>query len=68
MPEPTEGPAQELTPDHQPNLQLGDDTNEPEDELTRIRKLLRPSAIPGVDDWGIPPASSEPCDAELEVS
>ncbi|KAI0761113.1 HCNGP-like protein-domain-containing protein [Irpex lacteus] len=28
--------------------------NEPEDELTRIRTLLRPSPIPGVDDWGIP--------------
>ena len=38
-----------------------------QDELTRIRALLHPPAILGVDDWGIPPESSEPCDPALFV-
>ncbi|KAI5888487.1 HCNGP-domain-containing protein [Schizophyllum commune H4-8] len=39
---------------------------QPTDELTRIRELLQPPPIPGVADWGIPPASSDPCDPALE--
>jgi hypothetical protein len=39
----------------------------PQDELARIRTLLRPSPIPGVADWGIPLASEEPCDPAIEV-
>ncbi|KAF7360112.1 HCNGP-domain-containing protein [Mycena venus] len=39
---------------------------DPQDELTRIRALLKPAPIPGVDDWGIPPASTEPCDPALQ--
>ncbi|KAG5728962.1 hypothetical protein E4T56_gene17714 [Termitomyces sp. T112] len=35
------------------------------DELTRIRALLVPPPIPGVEDWGIPRASSEPPDAAI---
>ena len=38
-----------------------------QDELTRIRALLHPPPIQGVDDWGIPPESSEPCDPALFV-
>lgn len=37
------------------------------DELTRIRTLLRPPPIPGVEDWGILPPSSERCDPGIEV-
>jgi hypothetical protein len=40
---------------------------DPQDELTRIRALLKPAPIPGVDDWGIPPASAEPCDPALQT-
>ncbi|KAF7351444.1 HCNGP-domain-containing protein [Mycena sanguinolenta] len=40
---------------------------DPEDELTRIRELLKPAPIPGVEDWGIPPASTEPCDPALQT-
>ncbi|KAJ7664730.1 HCNGP-like protein-domain-containing protein [Mycena rosella] len=42
-------------------------TTGPEDELTRIRTLLRPAPIPGVEDWGIPPASTEPCDPAIQT-
>ena len=38
-----------------------------QDELSRIRALLQPPPIQGVDDWGIPPESSEPCDPALFV-
>ena len=38
-----------------------------QDELSRIRQLLHPPPISGVDDWGIPPESSEPCDSALYV-
>ncbi|GBE85331.1 HCNGP-like protein-domain-containing protein [Sparassis latifolia] len=40
---------------------------EPSDELTRVRAALRPPPIPGVEDWGIPPESSEPCDPAIEA-
>jgi len=40
---------------------------DPQDELTRIRALLMPPPIPGVEDWGIPPASTEPCDPALQT-
>ena len=38
-----------------------------DDEIAAIRALLRPPSIPGVEDWGIPPAPSGPCDPDLEV-
>jgi hypothetical protein len=37
------------------------------DELSQIRHLLRPPPIPGMDDWGIPPESTEPCDPAIKV-
>lgn len=40
---------------------------EPQDELSQIRKLLRPEPIPGVVDWGIPPECDTPCDPALLV-
>ncbi|KAH9050268.1 HCNGP-like protein-domain-containing protein [Lactarius hengduanensis] len=36
-------------------------------ELSQIRDLLRPPPIPGVPDWGIPPASTEPCEPAIEA-
>lgn len=32
-----------------------------------IRDLLRPPPVPGVSDWGIPPASAELCEPAIEV-
>ncbi|TFK85474.1 HCNGP-domain-containing protein [Polyporus arcularius HHB13444] len=40
---------------------------EPTDELAQIRRLLRPPPIPGVQDWGIPPEPTEPCDESIEA-
>ncbi|KAJ8503150.1 hypothetical protein ONZ45_g11113 [Pleurotus djamor] len=37
------------------------------DELADIRALLRPPQIPGLDDWGIPPESTEPCNPAIET-
>ncbi|KAI0739207.1 HCNGP-like protein-domain-containing protein [Daedaleopsis nitida] len=37
------------------------------DELTRTRHLLRPPPIPGVQDWGIPPEPTEPCDEAVKA-
>jgi hypothetical protein len=42
-------------------------SEEPQDELFRIRTLVRPPPIPGVVDWGIPPESDEPGDAAIAV-
>lgn len=40
-------------------------SEEGQDELSRIRVLLRPAPIPGVDDWGIPPECNEPADPAI---
>ncbi|RPD53149.1 HCNGP-domain-containing protein [Lentinus tigrinus ALCF2SS1-6] len=40
---------------------------EPTDELARIRQLLRPPPIPGLQDWGIPPETTEPCDESIKA-
>ncbi|KAF8518387.1 HCNGP-like protein-domain-containing protein [Hysterangium stoloniferum] len=53
---------------HDTNTSPHPSASNPEDELTRIRACLRPPPIPGVEDWGIPPATAEPCDPELEAS
>lgn len=54
-------------PDTIPEETLPQDNGFPVDELTRIRALLRPPPIPGVDDWGIPPEPSGQCDADIEA-
>jgi len=36
-------------------------------ELAKIRELLRPPPIPGVPDWGITPATAEPCEPAIEA-
>lgn len=40
---------------------------ERQEELLRIRLLLRPPPLPNVEDWGIPPESTEPADAAITV-
>ncbi|KAF8634229.1 hypothetical protein AX15_000993 [Amanita polypyramis BW_CC] len=40
-------------------------SREPTDEISRIRRLLRPPPIPDVEDWGIPPESQQPCDPAI---
>ncbi|KAI0697025.1 HCNGP-like protein-domain-containing protein [Cytidiella melzeri] len=44
-----------------------DTGNEPEDELSSIRKALQPPPIPGVDDWGIPLEPNGECDPSIEA-
>ncbi|KAF7973684.1 hypothetical protein HWV62_14678 [Athelia sp. TMB] len=36
-------------------------------EIFQIRALLKPSPIPGVENWGIPPETTDPCDPEIEA-
>ncbi|CAK5271775.1 unnamed protein product [Mycena citricolor] len=55
-PEGLEQPEASTSALPQPKLALPGLT-EPADELVRIRELLRPPQIPGLDNWGIPPAS-----------
>jgi len=50
-----------------PSSNMQDTTGEPPDELFQIRSLLRPPPIPGTDDWGIPPESTEPCDPAIKT-
>lgn len=40
-------------------------SEEVQDELSRIRALLRPPPIPGVEDWGIPPECDESGDPAI---
>lgn len=42
-------------------------SEEPADELSRVRALLRPPPIPGMQDWGIPPLSTEPLNPAIET-
>lgn len=42
-------------------------THQDAEELGRLRELLLPAPIEGLEDWGIPPETSEPCDPALEV-
>ena len=44
------------------------DPPEPPDDLQRIRTLLLPPPIQGVDDWGIPPEPEGQCDPAINVS
>jgi len=44
-----------------------DDNSGDLSELSNVRELLRPPPIPGVPDWGIPPATAEPCEPAIEA-
>ncbi|KAF7316028.1 HCNGP-domain-containing protein [Mycena indigotica] len=53
--------------DTKPNTDASSSSVSRFDELTRIRELLRPAPIPGLVDWGIPPAPDGPCDPAMEA-
>ena len=42
-------------------------SNEEGTEQARLRRALRPRPVPGLQDWGIPPAPTGPVDAEVSV-
>ena len=44
----------------------GEESND--EQMRRLGQLLMPPPIDGLVDWGIPPATAEPCDPALEVS
>jgi len=52
-------------PEAGPNEAGQDVGDDPEDDMSRIRALLRPPPIPGVEDWGIPPEPTGECDPEI---
>jgi hypothetical protein len=56
-----------LSREDRPGALPQDTDDEYEDNVARIRRLLRPPPIPGVDDWGIPPEPTGECDPEIEV-
>ncbi|KAK7060937.1 hypothetical protein VNI00_000670 [Paramarasmius palmivorus] len=66
--------SQSSLPDNEPEAghEPSSNTNTPSEaeELARIRSILRPPPIPGLDDWGIPPEvpeeEREPCDPAIE--
>ena len=43
------------------------DEGNDDEQLRRLRELLMPPPIDGLADWGIPPATTKPCDPALEV-
>ncbi|CAE6440925.1 unnamed protein product [Rhizoctonia solani] len=66
-----QGQADGQPPTEPPRLQdlslepVDDSKQTGADELGQIRALLRPPPIPGVENFGIPPPSEDPVDAEL---
>lgn len=44
-----------------------DDEDEEERKKRRMRELLKPKPIEGVEDWGLLPEPEGECDPELEV-
>ncbi len=72
-PEPLRGDVNESQAS--PNIELPEDQipdqdlepTQPEDEIARIRAILKPPPIPGVEDWGISPPSTEPCNPSIHV-
>ncbi|KAI0087438.1 HCNGP-like protein-domain-containing protein [Irpex rosettiformis] len=50
-----------------PNESQRDAVNEAEDQLTRLRTLLVPPSIPGIEDWGVPREPTGMCDPEIEA-
>ncbi|KAG1730843.1 HCNGP-like protein-domain-containing protein [Suillus paluster] len=55
-------------PDAFPNMeQVESGSPEATDEISHLRQILRPPPIPGIIDWGIPPASSSPYDPAIQT-
>ncbi|PSR70743.1 hypothetical protein PHLCEN_2v13363 [Hermanssonia centrifuga] len=66
LPDNEPGPSTSSEPTSDPGV-VEQDNGMPMDELARIRALLRPPPIPGVDDWGIPPEPTGDCDPGIEA-
>ncbi|KXN91197.1 hypothetical protein AN958_02516 [Leucoagaricus sp. SymC.cos] len=49
----------ERIPDHDPSPG--------QDDLDRVQALLRPPPIPGCENWGIPPPSTESCNPAIQA-
>uniref|UniRef100_A0A8H7XZC9 Uncharacterized protein n=1 Tax=Psilocybe cubensis TaxID=181762 RepID=A0A8H7XZC9_PSICU len=64
----TEGSPMDISSSssRQPSTRPGPSA-EPQDELARIRALLRPKPIPGVENWGIPAEPTEKCEPALQT-
>jgi len=58
-------PSSEFPQDQIPDQDQG--LTQPEDELASIRAILKPPPIPGVEDWGIPPPTPEPCNPSIHA-
>ncbi|EAU89110.1 hypothetical protein CC1G_08518 [Coprinopsis cinerea okayama7 len=43
----------------------GGEIDTEQQQLARMRALLRPPPIPGLEDWGIPPPSTDPVDPQI---
>lgn len=41
--------------------------HDPENDLSLVRRILRLPPLTGLDDWGIPPDPTGPCDAVIET-
>ncbi|PPQ86674.1 hypothetical protein CVT25_006749 [Psilocybe cyanescens] len=64
----TEGSPTELSSSFsRPSSSHPGPSEEPQDELARIRALLRPAPIPGVENWGIAPEPTEKCEPALQT-
>jgi hypothetical protein len=64
--------SQSFSPASAPEASLKTDQGEigyaeETDEISQLRELLVPPPIPGVIDWGVPPAASSPCDPIIQV-
>lgn len=59
IPEPSSNASQEAS--------SSQTTHDPENDLSLVRSILRPSPLAGLDDWGIPPEVTGPCDPAIEV-
>ncbi|KAF9236675.1 HCNGP-like protein-domain-containing protein [Melanogaster broomeanus] len=65
--EPHQSSAPPLTPEDTSEELPSASSSSKDDELAQMRELLRPPPIPGVVDWGIPVASTAPCDPAIEA-
>ncbi|SJL11429.1 uncharacterized protein ARMOST_14832 [Armillaria ostoyae] len=59
IPEPSSNASQEAS--------SSQTTHDPENDLSLVRSILRPSPLAGLDDWGIPPEPTGPCDPAIET-
>ena len=64
-PNQTEGSTSLVKGDMEASTSQGEENDD--EKLRRLREILMPAPIEGLADWGIPPATTKPCDSALEV-